>query len=738
MLTSTFSVFAGALLLAAPSAANFKPGHGLKQPLRPRQDSTISPYPDYINGTTNNANPVTLSVATQGGGRNATAPLLYGWMFEDISHSGEGGLYGELLVNRAFQGSASISGMDPLLNGTAIIGTEGGQIIPTGPTLVGYGSLGGARLQLDLYHPLSAAIPVGMEVDIPANATGEVGFFNTGFWGFSLTPQTYTASMYVLVNGPRQHYGNLSGVTLSLRSNTTGQTLASTRIDLTNTSISDFSYTYLETTIVSNVTAPDTNNTFVVTFDGAEVAGASFFFSLLSLFPETFHNRTNGLRPDLAYAISDLKPAFLRFPGGNNIEGNSIANRWIWNNTIGPLKDRVGRVGDWGYYNTNGLGLMEFLLWSEDMNMERVLAVYSGLSLDFSGYGALGGTSYPEDHMDEVLQYALDELEFCMGNTSTYWGNKRAEFGHPEPFQINYVEIGNEDWFSGTYPYRFPIMYNGLKAAYPNITLISSAFNEAQKSFNYTIDLPPGSMWDTHHYEEPSFFLKQFDYFDNWQEETNNPNVTVLIGEYSVYQIDTPSGVVNYSNPSNLHIQYPRLLSAIAESVYLLGAERNPNTVKMTSYAPSFQNIRGYNWTPNLVVFDSDPVHTTKSVSWQMQSLFAHYRGTETLPVTDTEGGIDPLWWVAVMDEPSGEIYLKMTNSGNHTIPLTVNFDLPFNSVNGTILTNPDLNAFNYLYNSTAVVSVPVTFPAGTNTTGQTFTWGVPPYSINVLQFNTR
>ena len=133
------------------------------------------------------------------------------------------------------------------------------------------------------------------------------------------------------------------------------------------------------------------------------------------------------------------------------------------------MEHRKGRPGDWGYWNTNGFGLLEFLEWTEDMEMEPVLAIYAGYSLD--------KTSVPESQMGDVLQTALDELEYCTGDTSTTWGARRAADGHPEPFQINYVELGNEDWFSSTYPYRFPVLYNGIKAAYPNITLISTAYN---------------------------------------------------------------------------------------------------------------------------------------------------------------------------------------------------------------------------------------------------------------------
>ena len=247
-----------------------------------------------------------------------------------------------------------------------------------------------------------------------------------------VTPQTYNASFYILpygANGGYAKYGeysNLTAINVSLRSNLTGEVFATQKIPIGN--LSSFEYTQLLAQIVNAAMAPNSNNTFAITMDGAEVAGGTFFFSFISLFGETFKDRPNGMRKDLAQHVYDLRPKVLRFPGGNNIEGQTIPTRWKWNETIGPLIDRPGRPGDWGYFNTDGFGLLEFLYWTEDMEIEPVLAIYAGYSLD--------GNSYPEDQMDEVLQSALDELEYCMGDTSTKYGALRAQHGHPEPFSI--------------------------------------------------------------------------------------------------------------------------------------------------------------------------------------------------------------------------------------------------------------------------------------------------------------
>lgn len=554
------------------------------------------------------------------------------------------------------------------LTGNVIVDSEN-PVVPYGPVLTGWAPIGDVRLTLDVLHPLSDALPTSLQIDIPANATGEVGVLNYGWWGMDVSPQTYNASFYVSANQPR-YLDNQTTFTVSLRSNLTDDVWASEQIGPIKVPV--LGYTQLNASIINTVSAPNSNNTFAITMDASEVAGQTLYFSLFSLFPETFKDRPNGLRKDIAQAFYDMKPRFLRFPGGNNLEGVSVDTRWKWWKTIGPLKDRAGRPGNWNYYNTDGLGLVEYLEWCEDMEIEPVLAVYAGFSLDVWGQS---GTDWPQDRMDEVVQEALDELEYCMGDTTTKWGALRAEHGHPEPFIINFIEIGNEDWFSSTYPRRWATMYEGLKAVYPNITYISSAYNE---NTEYTIDIPAGVYWDTHHYEasikqlsqsgslanllpqEPSYFLENFDFYDNWQTSTDNEDVGILLGEYSVYQVDTPDGVVNFSNPSDIHVSYPRVISAIAEGIYALGGERNPNTVKLNSYAPSLQNRNWYNWTPDMISYDADPTKTVLSTSYWQQLLFSHYHGTQTLPVTNTQGDFNPLYWQSSIEEDTGSLYLKV------------------------------------------------------------------------------
>ena len=295
----------------------------------------------YYNGT---PGPVTVNLGLNAEGRNETAPLLYGWMFEDISHSGDGGIYAEAIRNRAFQGSNRENGDYPF-----------------GPTLEGYYPVGNVTLRLSRMQPLSDALPTVMEMQIGGLAEGEVGFYNEGWWGINVEPGTYNVSFYAKGNGARQN-GTLSGVNVSLRSNLTDDIWVEETISMTeDKNITYFEWTQFETQLTVTEAAPNSNNSFYVTFNASEVAGDVFYFSLVSLFPETYKGRANGIRRDLGQIVEDLGTRFWRFPGGNNLEGESIDQRWKWNETLGPLIDRAGRVGNWGYYNTDGLGLMEYL-----------------------------------------------------------------------------------------------------------------------------------------------------------------------------------------------------------------------------------------------------------------------------------------------------------------------------------------------------------------------------------------
>lgn len=299
---------------------------------------------------------------------------------------------------------------------------------PPSVSLAPWTPYNGARLTLreNDTKPLSRALPVSVNVAKPHSNVSPIGLSNPGFWGIAVLPQTYQGTFWV-----RGDYtGNF---TASLWSLQTGETFASTKIPSSANSGGWIQYNF---TLQPSVRAADAFNQFTLSFDPRY--GPSLDFSYISLFPPTWHNRPNGMRPDLVDPIAHLRPSFLRFAGGSNLLGLQPPSHWRWNNTIGPLIDRKGYNGAWQYENTNGLGLAEFLDWCEDLDMEPLLAIWDGVYID--------GDFATSKNLDPLIQDTLNEIEYITGNTSTTFGALRASHGREKPWRLRYVEIGNEDW----------------------------------------------------------------------------------------------------------------------------------------------------------------------------------------------------------------------------------------------------------------------------------------------------
>lgn len=309
-------------------------------------------------------------------------------------------------------------------------------------------------------------------------------------------------------------------ITATLFSNTTNKPYASASVKVESTSKAWTQFSY---TLSPSANAPDSNNTLRFTMSGSDVK-EPLNFNLISLFPPTYNNRPNGLRVDLMEAMKALNPSFFRAPGGNNMEGNSAPYWWNWTQTIGPLIDRPGYPGTWGYQNTDGLGLIEYMLWAKDLNMEPVLAIWSGHYLN--------GDSLTKKALQPYVQSALDELEFLMGDTSTQWGAYRAKLGYPEPFQINFVEVGNEDELGGgdtTYQqYRFAQFYHAIRKAYPHMNIMSSYYYAPFQNKPYKT-----TSGDYHQYSRPVQMSSQFEFLDSYPTDSQ-----LLLGEFAVIEYD--------------------------------------------------------------------------------------------------------------------------------------------------------------------------------------------------------
>lgn len=585
-----------------------------------------------------------ISVSSSGG--NATSGHQYGFLHEDINNSGDGGIYAELIRNRAFQYSESY----PV-------------------SLSGWRSVGGSNLALNrLDTPLSDALPVSVTVSPSDNGSSSaVGLLNEGYWGMHVAQQTYTGSFWV--------YGEYDGVfTAELRSDLNSDVFGSVEVESQTKKGEWVEHTF---ELVPEMDAPNSNNTFALTFDPAGLADESLDFNLISLFPPTYKDRKNGLRVDIAEALAELHPSMLRFPGGNMLEGENNKTWWDWKDTLGPLKDRPGFQGVWGYQQTHGLGMVEYLEWAEDMNLEIVIGVWAGL--------ALNGDITPKEDLQPFIDDALDQIEFIRGPVDSKWGARRAELGHPDPFPLHYVEVGNEDWLAGgeegweTYKdYRFPMFLEAITEAYDDITVISSGAS----SDGY--DVPAPGIGDYHPYREPDELVDEFDRFDN--------DFGHIIGEVAATHPNNGTGFDGDLMP------FPWWIGTVGEAVSLIGYERNADRIPATFYAPVLRSMDRWQWAVTIVQFAADPKITTRSTSWYVWELFAGHPMTHTLPA---EGSFDPLFYVAGKNEDKGSFIWKAAvynTTEGADVPVTLNFDGVEAGTKAklTVLTNSDGDPFAY------------------------------------------
>ncbi|RKU44045.1 hypothetical protein DL546_005549 [Coniochaeta pulveracea] len=475
---------------------------------------------------------------------NASSPLLYGIAFEDINHAGDGGIHGQLLQNNGLR--------------------------PSNDRLAAWSPVGPVDLYASTDHPLSPAIKRSLEVAVPPGTKGQAGFKNTGYQGIPVNADTYLNRWYVkgVYRGP---------VTVTVYG-PSGRAYGSRTMTM---NVNSTDYVFFETTFVAAQSFEPIHE-WKLTFDAILVAGRSLHFALVELFPVTYHNRDNGLRNDIATYVEHLSPSFLRFPGGNNMQGSYVGSRWKWNETIGPVALRPGRQGAWGYPNTESLGLMEYMQWCIDAHMEPILAVWAGLSLD--------GNVVPGEAAMPFIEDILNELEFLLGDTSTPYGALRAEYGRNEPYDLRYIEIGNEDNLSGgcrSYASRFKSIYSYVHALYPSLTLIAST-----DQTNCLPEMFPATAYvDAHRYLTPDQFVGLFDEFDHIPRY---PDFGVIVGEYASMKDD--AGYVK---------QWQDMKGSCGEAVYMIGLERNSDVVKMASYAPLLEHFGMTQWSVSTPIMTS-------------------------------------------------------------------------------------------------------------------------------------
>ena len=528
---------------------------------------------------------------------HAVSPMLYGLMTEEINYSYDGGLYAEMVRNRSFSD-----------HGWAGIGHWNLDSAGTAQATAKYDNTTGP----------SDALTSSMLIDVTAaDAANPAGVRNDGWWGMSLQPNTtYTGSFYArAANG-----GNIG---VALVSDLTGKAAATASVSGVTNEWKQYSFTLKTGSIAASA-----KNHLLLTFPQA----GKVWIDLVSLFPPTYKNRANGNRSDLMELMAGMHPKFLRMPGGNYLEGDQIDERFDWKLTLGPLVDRPTHRGPWSYQSSDGLGLLEFLEWTEDLKMEPVLAVYAGYSLK-GDHIASGPALAP------FVDDALDEIEFVTGDTSTKWGAVRAKLGHPAPFPLHYVEVGNEDEFdkSGSYDGRYTQFHKAIKAKYPSLQIIA------------TTPLKSGfkpDVIDDHYYKRAEEFFAMLHHYDDMPR--TGPKI--FVGEWA-----TREGAPTTN-----------LGAALGDAAFMASMERNSDLIVMAAYAPMLVNVNpgGMQWESDLIGYDA--ARSYGSPSYYAQSLFAEFLGTEVSTSSLTNAG-ERMFTSVTRDPANHRLYVKLVNAS--TLP---------------------------------------------------------------------
>ncbi|MCL2105096.1 MAG: alpha-L-arabinofuranosidase [Kiritimatiellaeota bacterium] len=541
---------------------------------------------------------------------------LYGIFFEDINFAADGGLYPERIVNRGFDWrTKEPEGWSGEWRGEAMgrISLQGAW--PLHPNTFQY-------LRVECYAPGDGA-----------------GVANGGFGGIAVTQGAqYDLSFYA-----RRHADFAGGLTVRLETKDR-QALAEYRIakdgwtNRERQGEGGLPPEWAQYTAVFTPAQTVADARLVILLD----AKGTVDLELVSLFPrDTFNGRTNGLRKDLAQMLKDLRPATLRFPGGCLVEGHDFDTMYWWKRTVGPLEGRAVNANIWGYWQTHGLGYYEYFCLAEDIGAEPLPILAAGLTCQFRAPKAV-----PLDALQPFIQDALDLIEFANGAPGTPWGRVRAEMGHPAPFNLNYIGIGNENW-DHVFLDRYAIIAQAVKAAHPEIKIIGSAGASPEGAmfrlgWTRNTELKT-DLVDEHFYQSPDWFFRQVNRYDAY--DRNGPKV--YAGEYACHTPDRKNN----------------LLSALAEAAVMTGFERNSDVVETTAYAPLFNKVGNTQWDINLIWFDNTRVFGTPS--YYVQKLFMHHLPDVLLP-TETAGLTEASL------PPSGTIGLHTWNTAAEFKDITV------------------------------------------------------------------
>lgn len=605
--------------------------------------------------------------------------MLMGIFFEDINYAADGGLYAELVQNRDFEYDLNDKeGRDKTWNSyKAWRLTEDG-----------------AAFAIDTISPIHPNNPhyAVLKIDEVGAALTNEGFDAIALKGgekynfsiFTRTPDKKSKKLLIQLIGKN------------------GENYGETSVDVKSSK-----WKKLKAVITAKQSVPDAELVIIPQNKG------TVHLDMISLFPQkTFKGHLNGLRVDLAQTIAEIHPRFVRFPGGCVAHGDGLGNIYRWKNTIGPLEARKPQRNLWGYHQTAGLGYFEYFQFCEDIGAEPVPVVAAGVPCQNSATGGAGQQcGIPMSEMGDYVQEVLDMVEWANGDVTTEWGRKRAEAGHPRPFNLKYIGVGNEDLITDIFEERFTMIFNAVKEKYPEIMVIGTVgpfFEGSDYTEGWKIATKLGvPMVDEHYYVSPGWFIYNQDFYDKYDRS----KAKVYLGEYAAHLPGRPSNIE----------------TSLAEALYLTALERNGDIVHMSSYAPLLANENHTQWRPDLIYFNNTEVKPT--VNYFVQQLYGQNAGDVYLPsqvtLSDKNEKVTQRVAVSVVrDSRSNDIILKMVN----ILPVEVNAKVSLGNA-GSV-------------NPTAVRTVLTGAPDDKNarpetdkiTVSNNFPYTLPPYSFTVIR----
>ena len=624
-------------------------------------------------------------------------PTMWGVFFEDINFGADGGIYAELVKNRSFEF------FKPLM-GWAIQrpAKKNDQLAMLNPPV----------LVINRKEE-NTANPRYIRVTVNNDAKGDLGLTNEGFRGMGIKKDLrYDFSV--------MYHQSAAGIKMHVELvDSTGKFLSGTIVTPNETGIGwhkiAASFTANETVLKAKMN---------IWFEGNGVID----LDMISLFPsDTWKNRPGGMRADMIQKLADMKPGFIRFPGGCIVEGFDLSQRYQWKKTLGPVQERQLIINRWNfefahrpapdYFQTFGLGFFEYFQLAEDIGAEPLPILNCGMACQFNSAEVV-----PLNDLDPYVQDALDLIEFANGDVTTKWGKVRADMGHPTSFNLKMMGVGNENW-GPQYIERLKIFTKVIKEKYPNIKLVNSSGiapnGELFDYLNKELRSMSADIIDEHYYQKPEWFFANAKRYDNYPRNGSK----VFGGEYAAQSDHTVS--VNNKNC---------WLTALSEAAFMTGLERNADVVSMASYAPLFAHIDGWQWTPDLIWVNNLQSYGTPD--YYVQQLYSLNKGTKVVPITlnnDVVAGQDSLYAAAAIDAATNEIIIKIVNASAKDQLTTILLDgkkKPLSMGKLIVLQSNDLNSVNSFDNPVKVAPKESTV----DVKGKRINLSVKPYSFTILR----